>query len=294
MGPLDVVRLPPLMDRTRGRPEIRIGLIDGPVLLRHPDLANQNIHEVPSRLPGTCASGGSAACLHGTSVAGMLLARRGSLAPAICPDCTLLVRPIFSEGSRANGDTPSAVPQELAEAVMDCVNAGARVINLSLNVLAPSSRDERHLEAVLSYVAARGVIVVVAAGNQGEVGGSSLSRHPWPIPVSGSDGQGRPTATSNLGRSIGRYGLRAPSENIASLGPDSQIRAFSGTSAAAPFVSGAIALLWSEFPGASATAVKLAVNRADRSARRGVVPPLLDAWAAYQTMSAVSGGRKAS
>jgi subtilisin family serine protease len=201
---------------------------------------------------------------------------------------------VFSEDSKSIGEMPSAIPAELAQAILDAVHAGARVINLSLNVLAPSSRDERQLEAALSYAAARGVIVVAATGNQGEVGGSPLSRHPWPIPVAGSDGQGRPAATSNLGRSIGRYGLRAPSESIASLSPDGQIRTFSGTSAATPFVSGAIALLWSEFPAASAAAIKLAITGADRNARRAVVPPLLDAWAAYQALSAVASGRKSS
>lgn len=182
------------------------------------------------------------------------------------------------------------MPAELAQAILDCVHAGARVINLSLNVLASSARDRYQLEAALSYAAVRGVVVVAAAGNQGEVGGSPLSRHPWPIPVAGSDDQGRPTGSSNLGHSIGKRGLRAPSENIASLGPTGEIETFSGTSAAAPFVSGTIGLLWSEFPAASASAVKLAISGADRRPRRAVVPPLLDAWAAYEALSAVSSG----
>jgi subtilisin family serine protease len=201
---------------------------------------------------------------------------------------------VFSENSQSSGEIPSAMPAELAQAILDGVHAGARIINLSLSVVAPSTRDEHRLEAALSYAAARGVIVVAAAGNQGEVGGSPFTRHPWPIPVAGSDGQGRPTASSNLGRSIGQRGLRAPSESIPSLGPNSQIETFSGTSAATPFVSGAIALLWSEFPRASASAVKLAVTGTDRRARRVVVPPLLNAWAAYQALSAVSSGREPS
>ena len=32
MGPLDFTNLTPLMDRTTGRPEISVALIDGPVL----------------------------------------------------------------------------------------------------------------------------------------------------------------------------------------------------------------------------------------------------------------------
>ena len=33
MDPLDLVKLTALMERTRGNPEVKIGLIDGPVLL---------------------------------------------------------------------------------------------------------------------------------------------------------------------------------------------------------------------------------------------------------------------
>ena len=77
MGPLDLIKLAPLMERTSGRPQITVGLIDGPILLAHPDLASQNIREVPGKLPGTCAIAESSACLHGTFVAGMLFARRG-------------------------------------------------------------------------------------------------------------------------------------------------------------------------------------------------------------------------
>src|SRR5262249_32438106 len=104
MGPLELVKLTPLMQRTSGRTEIRIGLIDGPVALDNSDLAGQNIQEVTSKSGASCSRIHSAACIHGTFVAGMLCAKRGSAAPAICPDCTLLVRPIFSEITSTSGD----------------------------------------------------------------------------------------------------------------------------------------------------------------------------------------------
>ena len=45
MDALDLVKLRPLMARTSGRPDVAIGLLDGPVAVRHPDLASQRIAE---------------------------------------------------------------------------------------------------------------------------------------------------------------------------------------------------------------------------------------------------------
>ena len=285
MGPLDVINLARLMSRTTGRPEIGIGLIDGPVLLGHPDLATENIKEIPGRFGASCSSAESAACLHGTFVAGMLFARRDSAAPAICPDCTLLVRPIFPDTSRAYGDMPSAKPEELANAIVDSVNMGARVLNLSLAIAQASPKSERALERALDHAASRGTIAVAAAGNDGTLGSSAITRHPAVIPVAACDLQRRPLSQTNLGNSIGRRGLMAPGVDITSLGANRKPQTFGGTSAAAPFVTGAIALLWSEFPGASAATIRSAVTQTTSWPRRSIVPPVLDGWAAYQTMS---------
>jgi subtilisin family serine protease len=263
-----------------------IGLIDGPVLITQADLAGQSIREVPGKLGAVCSRASSAACLHGTFVAGILVAKRGSPAPAICPGCTLLVRPIFAETSSTNGDMPSATPEELASAIIASTDAGARVLNLSAALAQTSSRGERQLEEALNYAARRGVIAVAAAGNQGTVGSSAITRHPAVIPVAACDLQGRPLTESNLGSSIGRQGLSAPGEGVTSLGANGKPQTFGGTSAAAPFVTGAIALLWSEYPRASAAQIKLAVRQSGGRRRNTIVPPLLDAWAAYQAMAA--------
>jgi subtilisin family serine protease len=294
MGPLDLVRLAPLMERTAGRPEVAIGLIDGPVALDHPDLVEQRIRPVSSELAAACSLANSAACVHGTLVAGVLSAKRGSAAPAICPECTLLVRPIFAETTPANGNLPGATPEALAAAIVETIHSGARLLNLSTALLRASSRAERVLERALDYAAQRGVITVAAAGNQGTLGSSSITRHAWVIPVAGCDLQGRPISESNLGSSIGRRGLTAPGDNIPSLGTDGKPHSFGGTSAATPLVTGAIALLWSEFPAASAQEVALAVARRDQQPRNTLVPPLLDAWAAYRVMASTRRGTRVS
>jgi subtilisin family serine protease len=281
MSPLELVKLRPLMERTNGRPEIKVALIDGPVAMDHPDLGGRYIQQLAGKPAPCCSIDSSMACKHGTFVAGILAAKRGSVAPAICSNCTLLVRPIFPESASANGDTPSAKPEELASAIVETVNAGARVINLSAALAQPSARGERTLGEALDYAIRYNVIVVAAAGNQGMMGSSPITRHSGVVPVAGCDFQGRPTADSNLGNSIGRNGLLAPATEITSLGTDDKPYTSSGTSAAAPFVTGTIALLLSEIPSASATAVKMAICGPNRTAHRAVVPPLLDAWAAY-------------
>jgi subtilisin family serine protease len=286
---LDLIAIAPLMGRTDGELDVVIGLIDGPVLFDHPDLAKEHIREI-SATGGACKSASSSACQHGTFVAGVLSAKRGASAPAICPGCTLLVRPIFGEHPSGRELMPSAAPEALAVAILDCLAAGARLINLSLGLAQPSGKEERALEQALDQAMKRGAIVVAAAGNQGMLGGSAVTRHPWVIPVIAFDLSGRPTSDSNLGGSIGRRGLGAPGDRVTSLGSEGRPLTLGGTSAATPFVTGAIALLWSEFPAASAAQIKLAVSRAAGVGRASVIPPLMNAEAAFRILSASIGG----
>ena len=293
MDVLGLVGLTPLMALTSGRPEIAIALIDGPVNIDHPDFAPGVFREVASSTIA-CTRKTSAACLHGTLVAGILSACRGSAAPAICPDCTVLVRPIFPEASEPETSAPATTPEELAAAIIDVIEAGANIINLSVGLLHPTTVGIAHLHAALDYATRRNVICVAAAGNQGEIGGSSLTSHPWVIPVAACDANGRPFAGSNFGRSIGRGGVLAPGTNILSLGPSGGRVTFGGTSAAAPFVTGALALIWSLIPTAHAADLRFALTNPTLARRRSIVPPLLDAWGAYQRLAARSNYRFAS
>lgn len=291
------------MQRSSGRSEITIALVDGPVASGHPDLAGASIRELAGTLPSVCTRVDSAACAHGTFIAGMLLGRRGSAAPSICPGCTLLLRPIFSEatndvgqivGPNFSSGTPVAAPEALADAIVESVNAGARVINLSCAVLQSPPDGERRLGAALDHAAQRQAIVVAAAGNQGAVGSSVLTRHPWVIPVAACGQQGMLLPESNLGKSIGSRGLMAPGENVTSLGASTPTNTFSGTSVAAPFVAGAIALVWSEYPEAGAVHIKWAILHASGQRRAAIAPPLLDAWAAYSALASPASRRKVS
>jgi subtilisin family serine protease len=279
-----LVKLTALMERTSGRPEVKIGVIDGPVLTAHPDLAREHLLESSGTNGATCTRADSAACVHGTFVTGILAAKRTSPAPAICPGCTFFLCPIFTEPLRGSVQMPCATPQELATAMLECIAAGVRAINLSLAVAERSAEGDRRLQEALDEAVKGGVIVVAAAGNDGTLGSSILTRHPWVIPVAACDARGRPMHDSNLGRSIGRLGLTAPGDAITSLGPDGGPLTLGGTSVAVPFVTGAIALLFSECPAASAAEVRYAVTQASAARRASVVPPLLDAAAAAESL----------
>lgn len=285
MTALDRVGLTPLMARTQGSATVAIGLIDGPVAVDHSNFAASTIRGVGQNPVVRCRYSSAAACAHGTLVAAMLVARGNGQHSGICPDCTLLVRPVFHDSAKDLQHPPGATPLELADALLDCMNAGARVINLSL-ALAPNYLPyEPALQRALDDSVRRGVILVAAAGNQNAIGGTIITNHSWPIPVMACDLQGRPADYSNFGPSIGRGGLSAPgSAGIAPSVGGGRESTFGGTSIAAPYVTGTVALLWSLFPKANAQQIKLAVTSATPR-RAGLVAPVLNAWTAHQTLS---------
>ncbi|MFB7369838.1 S8 family serine peptidase [Streptomyces sp. NPDC056222] len=285
MDPLDLVGLKPLMAHTSGRSSVVVGLIDGRVALDHPAFAGRPVRELrPPAGAGACR-GADVCCAHGTAVAGIIAGSGG-----VCPGCTLLSRPLFADRPTDGGPATclSGVRTgELAEAITETVDAGAHVLNLSMAQPAPSGVRDHALEAALDHAADRGVIVVVSAGNQGRVGSSVLTDHPWVIPVTAYDRAGHPMPQSNRGVSIGRHGVGAPGDRIPGLGLDGRLLVLSGTSAAAPFVTGTVALLRSAFPEAGPAAVRYAVTHGP-GRRRSVTPPLLDAWAACTALRDLS------
>ena len=82
--PLDMVKLTPLMERTSGRRETVVGLIDGPVALDHADLVGAPIHASSISRPAASTESAGAAREHGTFIAGILSARR-QLGEALSP-----------------------------------------------------------------------------------------------------------------------------------------------------------------------------------------------------------------
>ena len=63
------------------------------------------------------------ACGHGTAVAGTLLAGRHTQMPGICPQCVLVVLPIFDEATEQPDAIPEATPAVLASAIVNAVTS---------------------------------------------------------------------------------------------------------------------------------------------------------------------------
>jgi subtilisin family serine protease len=291
MDPLTLIRAHSLMEASSGSPNITIGLVDGPVDFDHPAFQRSTIRAVKESQITACKNASSIACMHGTFVAGILFAKRGLAAPAICPGCEMLLRPIFMDGVADNSKGinkdnifPSAKPEELSEAIIEVVNAGANIINLSLGLSTSSLIRYPVLQEAYDYARLHGSIIVAASGNHGDIGSISLIQNDWIIPVAACNEYGRLDSISNFGPSIGHRGLMAPGINITSTNSGGGYAKMNGTSFAAPFVTGTAALLWSIFPNATPVEIIHSIIKTTSNNRRSIIPPLLDAKAAWSKL----------
>jgi len=131
----------------------------------------------------------------------------------------------------------------LAKGIIEAVDRGARVINIS----AGTRGDSEILRAAVAYALARNVMLIAAAGNDGLPGVTYPAGYDGVVAVGGVDAAGRHLYFSNTGSAVD---LSAPGVGIAvpSAGTDGGLATFSGTSASTPFVSAAAALLLAESP----------------------------------------------
>ena len=138
MDPLSQTHLYMPMNISSGNPSVTIGVIDGPVDLAHPAFTEAGINTVKRTQIASCRDATSVSCLHGNFVVGILSAKRGLTAPGICPNCRVMLYPIFKEmenkAIEKGAAFPSATPEELSTAIIATIDAGAKIINLSLGL----------------------------------------------------------------------------------------------------------------------------------------------------------------
>ncbi|MDT0321165.1 S8 family serine peptidase [Streptomyces millisiae] len=185
---------------------------------------------------------------HGTAVAGLVAARRaeGDRMAGVAPAAT--VYPV-----RVAGGIERATVGTIAAAIGDAVDSGARVLNLSFAL----PTDYEPIREAVARAVAEDVVVVAAAGNEGNQGVSGGHMYPaaydgvLAVGAVGNDGQ--PMDVSNAGPWVDLAGY---GEEMAVVAPEgSGYRVESGTSFAAAQVSGAAALVLSRFPDLPAAEV---------------------------------------
>lgn len=220
---------------------------------------------------GDYVSGGDGAqdCdAHGTLVAGIIAATADS---GIAPEATVIsIRQSSGKFSPANDRSQGGVGDvdTMAKAVRTAADLGASVINISSVACVPvaSALDDRALGAALAYaVDVKNVVIVAAAGNTGGAGQCPPQRpdSTWQtatvavspawyddfvLTVGSVDPEGAPSAFTLAGPWVD---VAAPGEAVTPLGSEP----VSGTSYAAPVVSGLAALIRARFPILSARQV---------------------------------------
>jgi type VII secretion-associated serine protease mycosin len=199
---------------------------------------------------------------HGTMVAS-ILAGRGAFGDENSGVIGTAPKAQLLSVSMAFGVPGLDTDSQIAEGIIWAVDNGATVINLSLtrnSVSWPKSWDEAFL-----YAFENDVVVVAAVGNlaDGTEQVSAPASIPGVIAVAGVDRELNPSALSSVkGFTIG---VTAPSEDLVAAYPGGEYRLWSGTSAAAPIVSGLVAMIRSMYPEMNAVNV---VNRVIQSARK--------------------------
>lgn len=195
---------------------------------------------------------------HGTAVAFVAAGRRNdSGSHGVAFDATLVVVRADHPGScatagQSGGDSGCAFGTDaIAKGVDAARTAGARVINMSLG----GTTMPQTLVDAIGRATAQGIVIVIAAGNDGSdnpdpftaVAGNAAARNL--VIVAGSVGSTDVLSSfSDKAGSGAAHYLAAVGERVRAPDHNNTSFLWSGTSFAAPQISGAIALLAQAFP----------------------------------------------
>lgn len=198
---------------------------------------------------------------HGTHVAGIIAADE-TLGPVSGMAQKAKVLPAQFIGNDGGGSIGDAIV-----ALNYVANRGAKIINMSWGLDACVAVP--NLQSTLQALSNRGILLVTAAGN-GDSRGVGINMDTTPSYPSAYNLANQinvaASTTSNYLIGFSNYGVKnvhvaAPGVGIYSTVPNNQVEVMSGTSMAAPMVSGAAALLWSAIPSATAAQIKQAITQ---------------------------------
>ena len=173
----------------------------------------------------------------------MILGQHDGPIKGIAPRCRGLIVPIFKDGP--DGSIAPCSQLDLARAIIQAVEAGAHIINISGGELSPAGAAHPLLADAVQKCANSNVLIVAAVGNEGCDCLHIPGALPSVLAVGAMNVQGLPLDFSNWGTVYQTQGILAPGENILGATPGGGVNAGSGTSYATPVVSGIAGLLLS-------------------------------------------------
>ncbi|QDW37688.1 S8 family serine peptidase [Bradyrhizobium sp. KBS0727] len=238
------LRLPQAHTLARGM-NVTIAVIDSGIDVKHPELANS----VADSFDALGSKEGPH--VHGTGIAGAIVAHARLMGSA--PEARLLAIRAFGSASGVAESNSYVILKGLDYAV----EHGAQIVNMSF-----AGPKDPMIERGIAATAARGVLLVAAAGNAGAKSPPLYpAANPNVIAVSGTDAQDRLFTASNRGNYIA---IAAPGADIFLPAPDEKYQITSGTSFSAAYVSGIAALIMERNPALKPNDVRAILTRTAR------------------------------
>jgi thermitase len=245
------IYLPYAKALTRGRPEVRVAVLDTGADLHHQELRGKFVAQADfvdlDGLDTTDFIGDikeddnvpEDEVGHGTHVAGIIGARGVEMDEGVAPGCSLVAVRVLAtmrNGSRLYG---AGIVDNINQGIKYAVDvAKADVINMSLGIKHVGGALP-HAD-VIRYALSRNVTVVAASGNDGTPQRYYPGALPGVCAVGAVDDSGTVTGFTSYGANITCV---APGTRIYSSYAHGGYAFASGTSQASPFVAGSIALM---------------------------------------------------
>jgi thermitase len=215
---IDKIEAPEAWQITRGDQSITVAVLDTGIDKDNQDLADRVVAEVNF----TDSPTSDDLYGHGTHMAGTIA--------AIALGCRLM-------NVKVADDRGKCEPSVVARGIIWAVDHGAKVINLSLAMVASPE-----LEEAVNYAWSQGAVLVAAAGNKGTSEPSYPAYYDNCVAVAGTNENNALALLSSYGDWVD---VAAPGFNIYSELPENQYGYKTGTSAAGAHVSGVAALVFS-------------------------------------------------
>ncbi|MCA0757498.1 S8 family serine peptidase [Paenibacillus sp. N4] len=230
---LNQIGVPKAWQTARNQTGLTIAIVDTGVDLDHPDLKGNLVpgkNLVDPEAPPEDDNG------HGTSVAGIIGAVGNNKLGIAGILWNAKIMPIKALDDRGDG-----TEQELGEGILYAVRNGAKIVVLSVGL----HRYSPYMLDIVEYAESKGVLLVAAAGNDGQSLGSKAAvkypaAYPTVLAVGGVKANNTADPRSNPGSELD---LAAP-WNVFTTAVGGLYKKEEGTSMAAPQAAAAAALVW--------------------------------------------------